>query len=95
MAVTVVRVVVRNVSSTLMQYLEGKSMFNNVGMIDRLIRLLLAVGLLYLGLNTYANSGLGMGLDIVGAVLALTGLFGTCALYRLFGINTCKTDPTP
>ena len=30
-------------------------------------------------------SGLGIGLDLVGTVLALTGLFGFCALYSLLG----------
>lgn len=63
-------------------------MFNNLGMLDRLIRLVLAGGFIYFGLFLYANSSLGIGLDIVGAVLALTGILGSCVLYGLFGINT-------
>jgi len=70
-------------------------MFNNVGLLDRLIRLVLGGGLLYAGLSAYANSALGIGLDVLGGVLALTGLFGSCALYGLLGVNTRKTDQTP
>ncbi len=51
-------------------YLEITPMFNNLGTLDRLIRLVLASGILYLGLYPYAHSGLGIGLDIVGTVLA-------------------------
>lgn len=67
-------------------------MFNNVGTIDRILRLLLSSVLLYLGLFTYVGSALGIGLAVVGAVAALTGLAGSCALYGLLGINTRKSD---
>ena len=67
-------------------------MVNNVGLIDRMIRFVLAGGLLYQGLNTYAGSAFGIGLDVVGAVALLTGLVGFCGLYRLLGINTCKSN---
>jgi hypothetical protein len=67
-------------------------MFNNVGTVDRLLRLLAAGVLLYLGLITYAGSALGVGLDVAGCVALLTGLVGSCALYGLLGINTRKSD---
>jgi hypothetical protein len=67
-------------------------MFNNLGTRDRLIRLVLASGLFYAGLYPFAHSGLGIGLDLVGAVLALTGIFGSCALYGFFGINTREAN---
>ena len=67
-------------------------MFNNLGTRDRLIRLYLASGFFYTGLYPYAHSGLGIGLDLVGTVLALTGLFGSCALYSLLGINPRKAN---
>ncbi len=63
-------------------------MFNNVGTIDRLIRLLLASIFAYLGLIIYSGSALGIGLTIAAAVLAITALVGSCLLYRLLGINT-------
>lgn len=66
-------------------------MFTNVGMTDRFLRLLLASGLLYLGLFNYSHSALGIGLDVAGAVALLTGLIGFCGLYRLLGINTSQS----
>ena len=63
-------------------------MFNNIGMTDRLIRLILASVLLYFGLLAYGGSTLGIGLTMVGAVMAISGLAGSCILYGLFGIST-------
>lgn len=68
-------------------------MFNNVGMLDRAVRLAIASLLLYLGLMTYAGSNLGIALDVAGAVAGLTGLFGFCGLYKLLGINTNASSP--
>ncbi|ASC73392.1 hypothetical protein XM38_043570 [Halomicronema hongdechloris C2206] len=70
-------------------------MTNNVGMLDRMIRFMLAGVLLYLGTSVYSGSALGIGLDVIGAIAALTGLFGFCALYSLLRINTRKADQTP
>lgn len=67
-------------------------MFDNLGTLDRLIRLVLASGLFYAGLYPFAHSGFGIGLDLLGTVLALTGSFGSCALYGLFGINTREAN---
>ena len=67
-------------------------MVSNVGILDRLIRFVLAAILLYLGLTLYSGSALGIVLDIVGAIAFLTGLVGFCGLYRLLGISTCNTD---
>ena len=63
-------------------------MFNNVGTIDRILRLAVGVILLYLGLNVYDGTGLGLGLDAVGMVAILSGVLGSCLLYGLLGINT-------
>ncbi|MGD1953199.1 MAG: DUF2892 domain-containing protein [Leptolyngbyaceae cyanobacterium] len=65
-------------------------MFNNVGTVDRLLRLLGAVVLLYFGLLVYADSTVGVVLDIVGSIALLSGVVGSCALYGLLGINTRK-----
>ncbi|MBE9136446.1 DUF2892 domain-containing protein [Nodosilinea sp. LEGE 07088] len=67
-------------------------MLNNVGTIDRLLRLIAAAVLLYLGLQTHAGSALGIGLAVVGGIALLTGLIGSCALYGLLGINTRKSN---
>ncbi|MEL6398342.1 MAG: DUF2892 domain-containing protein [Cyanobacteria bacterium J06626_4] len=67
-------------------------MFNNVGTTDRLLRLIAAAVLLYLGLFTYAGSALGIGLAVAGGVVLLTGLISSCALYGSLGINTRKSN---
>ena len=43
-------------------------MFNNVGTVDRIIRILLATALAYFGLLIYSGSALGIGLTIAAAV---------------------------
>ncbi|MBE9044011.1 DUF2892 domain-containing protein [Pleurocapsales cyanobacterium LEGE 10410] len=63
-------------------------MFNNVGTVDRIIRLILASVLAYFGLLVYSGSALGIGLTIAGAVMAISALAASCMLYGLFGINT-------
>lgn len=65
-------------------------MFNNVGTVDRIIRILLATALAYFGLIVYSGSALGIGLTIAGAFLGISALAGSCLLYGLFGINTRK-----
>ena len=65
-------------------------MKKNVGGVDKLIRygiaLVIAV-LYYLGI---ISGTLGLVLLIFAIVLILTGFFGFCGLYTLFGVNTCK-----
>jgi uncharacterized membrane protein YgdD (TMEM256/DUF423 family) len=63
-------------------------MFNNIGTVDRLIRLILASALFYLGLLVYSGSALGLALTIMATVLTVTAVVGSCLLYGLFGINT-------
>lgn len=64
-------------------------MTNNVGGIDRLLRVV--VGLL---LITVAYGLWGPAYQSVwawiGVVPLVTGLIGTCPAYSIFGINTCK-----
>jgi len=60
----------------------------NVGLLDRFIRFALGAMLLYAGIGLNPNATVGYGLDAVGAIAILTGIFGFCGLYRLLGINT-------
>jgi hypothetical protein len=57
---------------------------NNVGNADRVFRILLGIALIslvFVGPQTLWGW--------IGVVPLLTGLFSTCPLYGLFGINTC------
>lgn len=63
----------------------------NMGMIDRSLRLVVALVLLYLALGTTA---LGGGLMywlalLVAVVFGVTALVGSCSLYSMLGIRTC------
>ena len=55
----------------------------NTGKVDRIIRVIvgaLLVGNVFVGLQTVSGW--------VGLILIVTGLFGTCPVYSLLGINT-------
>lgn len=60
----------------------------NVGGLDRFIRIL--VGMVLLALIFVGPKTLW---GLVGLIPFLTGVFRTCPLYRLFGLNTCRSDP--
>ncbi|MEO0916381.1 MAG: DUF2892 domain-containing protein [Pseudomonadota bacterium] len=67
-------------------------MNTNVGLIDRIIRLVLGLVLLFSPLLNvpaiWASQPLAYISMAVGLVLLGTGLFGHCLLYRVFGITT-------
>jgi len=55
----------------------------NAGKVDRIIRVVvgaLLVGNVFVGLQTVVGW--------IGLILIVTGLFGTCPVYSLLGINT-------
>jgi hypothetical protein len=56
---------------------------SNTGKIDRIVRVV--VGALLVG-NVF--TGLQTPVGWIGLVLIVTGLFGTCPVYSLLGINT-------
>ncbi len=60
-------------------------MIKNVGKTDRLIRLILGLGLIPLALLWRCWFT-----GIVGLVLIFTAAIGWCGFYKLFGISTCK-----
>jgi hypothetical protein len=63
----------------------------NEGTIDRVVRIVLGVVLLYVGLMVLAGTTLGIVLDVLGAVALVTGATGFCLLYKLFGnFSTAK-----
>ena len=58
----------------------------NEGTVDRIIRVIIGVGVLSL---TFAGPKTLWGL--LGIVPLVTGLAGTCPLYSIVGITTCNT----
>jgi hypothetical protein len=63
---------------------------NNVGGLDRAARLIAGLALLSL---TVVGPQTPWGL--VGLVPLATGLFGTCPVYSLLGLNTCAIRRAP
>ena len=60
----------------------------NVGMIDRIVRILIGIAFLAgFALNMVA-SPLSYLVALVGLVLLVTGIIGTCPAYSIMGIST-------
>lgn len=62
----------------------------NESNIDRIIRAVAGVVLLYLGLGGVLSGGLAIVSDVVGLVLLATGAVGFCPIYALLKIGTLK-----
>lgn len=63
-------------------------MTKNMGTIDRAIRIIVGLALL---IGFFVNTEASMRwLYLIGIVPLVTGLMGSCALYSILGINTCK-----
>lgn len=61
-------------------------MTKNVGGIDRILRIVIGLALIA---GFFLNSGGTYSwLYLIGIVPLLTGVFSTCALYSLIGVNT-------
>ncbi|MDA8345924.1 MAG: DUF2892 domain-containing protein [Thermaerobacter sp.] len=59
----------------------------NVGTVDRVIRIILAIAL---GYFAHGTSGvLSVVLWVVAVVLLITGAIGRCGIYAIFGLHTC------
>jgi hypothetical protein len=58
----------------------------NVGLWDRIIRIIL--GLVLLGLTTFGIIGVW---GYIGLIPLATGLLKWCPIYTILGINTCPT----
>ncbi len=59
-------------------------MNENVHRIDRVLRVIAGVAILYFGLVTYNLAWWGW----LGLIPLLTGAVGFCPVYRLFGVKT-------
>jgi hypothetical protein len=60
----------------------------NVGMIDRVVRIVLGIVLLGVFTLNMVAAPWSYLVVIIGLIALATGVFGTCALYSLIGMNT-------
>lgn len=60
----------------------------NVGKIDRVIRIILGIILLYLFIVNMVAAPWSYLVALIGLILIVTGIIGTCPLYSILGMNT-------
>jgi hypothetical protein len=64
-------------------------MKKNVGTIDRIVRILLALVFGYLYFSGTVTGLVGTVLLVLGGIFVLTALLGTCPIYSALGMSTC------
>jgi hypothetical protein len=65
-------------------------MKTNESNVDRIIRAVAGVVLLFLGFGGPLSGGLAVVADVLGVVLLFTGAVGFCPLYAMFKFSTLK-----
>lgn len=63
----------------------------NVGMIDRVVRIILGIVLLAVFALNMVTAPWSYLVALIGLIALVTGAVGTCALYSILGINTQGT----
>lgn len=61
-------------------------MVNNVGTIDKVVRVV--IGIILLSLLFFLNGNIRF-IGLIGIIPIAVAIFGYCPLYTLLGINTC------
>lgn len=61
----------------------------NLGKVDRIIRLVVAIGLIILYATNILTGIWGIVAMIVAGIFIITSLVSFCPLYAIFGINSC------
>jgi hypothetical protein len=67
-------------------------MKKNMGNIDKIIRILVAIVIAVLFFTNVISGTLGLVLLVLAGVFVLTSVMSFCPLYTLVGINTCTKD---
>lgn len=65
-------------------------MKKNMGSTDKVIRLVVAAGLIALYFTGVLTGTLGIVALVVSAIFILTSLVSFCPLYAIFGLKTCS-----
>ncbi len=64
-------------------------MSHNLGNVDRIARLLAALGMLIASVTAPVQFSFQVGLALMGVYMIITALVGTCLGYKLIGVSTC------
>jgi len=65
-------------------------MKKNVGSIDKIIRLIIAIAAIYAAYTGMVASPWNYALYVVAVIMVATSLMGSCPIFSVFGINSCK-----
>jgi hypothetical protein len=67
-------------------------MMNNVGTVDRIVRVVLGLVLIAFALGFIAPGAGYHWIGWIGLVPLATGALGSCPLYSVLGVSTCATS---
>lgn len=67
-------------------------MKKNMGVIDRVVRILIAIVIVVLFFTHIISGTPGIVLLILAGIFVVTSLLGFCPLYRLLGLSTLKKE---
>jgi uncharacterized membrane protein len=73
-------------------YYKEVSMKINENVFDRIIRILLSVGLGAIVFLKIVTGIIAVIFGVLAGILFITGTIGFCAIYALFGLSTIKTS---
>ncbi|RUA07060.1 MAG: DUF2892 domain-containing protein [Flavobacteriia bacterium] len=65
-------------------------MKKNVGSLDKIIRIIIALVAFYFAYDGQVESPWNWVLYAVGTIMLLTALLGTCPIFSILGMSTCK-----
>jgi len=65
-------------------------MKKNVGSIDKIFRIVIAIVAAYFAYKGDFGATISYVLYAVAGIMVVTSLMGSCPLFSIFGINTCK-----
>ncbi|NOQ91326.1 MAG: DUF2892 domain-containing protein [Flavobacteriaceae bacterium] len=68
-------------------------MKKNVGSIDKIIRIVIAIVAAYAAYTDMVANPWDYVLYVVAAIMVGTSFMGSCPLFSIFGINSCKVKP--
>lgn len=70
-------------------------MKKNMGSLDRIVRVILALVVGGLYLQGTISGTLGIILLVIAFIFVMTSIVSFCPLYKLFGIKTCPVETPP
>ncbi|MDT8887270.1 YgaP family membrane protein [Aquirufa regiilacus] len=68
-------------------------MRKNVGKMDRIVRIAIAVVLSILAYSKIIPGDFALGVYLVSGIIALTGFIRFCPLYKILHKSTCREEP--